>query len=42
VRDATRAVLSCDRPVRVVRDGQLLGVVGHDEVLAALADDGAP
>ena len=40
VRDATRAVLACDRPVKVVRDGELVGVVGHDELLATLSDDG--
>ena len=39
VRDAARTVLACDRPVKVVRDGVLLGVVGHDEVLATLSDE---
>jgi len=37
VRDAVRAVLSCDRPVKVVRDGELLGVVGNEEILAVVA-----
>jgi glycine betaine/proline transport system ATP-binding protein len=39
VREAVRAVLAADRPVRVVRDGELLGVVGHEEILAAVAGD---
>ena len=39
VRDAMRTVLACDRPVRVVQDGTLLGVVGSDEVLATLAGE---
>lgn len=38
VRDATRAVLEADRPVRVVQDGQLLGIVGDDEILAVVAE----
>ena len=37
VRDATRAVLGADRPVRVVEDGVLLGVVGQAEILAVIA-----
>ena len=42
VREATRAVLQADRPVKVVRDGRLLGIVGHDEILAVIAAvDGA-
>ena len=36
VRDVVRAVLASDRPVKVVRDQRLLGVVGSDEVLAVL------
>ena len=36
VQEAARLVLDADRPVRVVQDGALLGVVGHDEVLATL------
>jgi glycine betaine/proline transport system ATP-binding protein len=39
VREAVRAVLAADRPVRVVRDGALLGVVGHEEILAAVAGE---
>jgi glycine betaine/proline transport system ATP-binding protein len=38
VREATRAVLASDRPVRVVRDGTLLGIVGQDEILSIIAD----
>jgi len=43
VRDATRAVLAADRPVKVVRDGRLLGIVGDEEILAVVAgvDGGA-
>lgn len=37
IREATRAVLAADRPVKVVRDGVLLGIVGHDEILAVVA-----
>jgi len=37
VREATRAVLAADRPVKVVDDGQLLGIVGDDEILAIVA-----
>ena len=39
VREATRAVLASDRPVKVVRDGQLLGIVGEDEILSIIAVD---
>ena len=38
VREATRAVLAADRPVKVVADGRLLGIVGHDEILSIVAD----
>jgi glycine betaine/proline transport system ATP-binding protein len=38
VREATRAVLASDRPVKVVRDGTLLGIVGQDEILSIIAD----
>jgi glycine betaine/proline transport system ATP-binding protein len=42
VRDAVRPVLASHRPVRVVADGSLLGVVGQDEVVALLTGgDGA-
>jgi glycine betaine/proline transport system ATP-binding protein len=37
VRDAVRAVMGSDRPVRVVADGDLLGVVDRDDVLAVIA-----
>lgn len=37
VREAVRAVLSSDRPVKVVRDGQLLGIVDNAEILAVVA-----
>jgi glycine betaine/proline transport system ATP-binding protein len=40
VREATRAVLAADRPVKVVEDGRLLGLVGHDEILAVVAGIG--
>lgn len=39
VREATRAVLAADRPVRVVEDGRLLGLVGHEEILAVVAGE---
>ncbi len=37
VREATRAVLAAERPVRVVENGQLLGVVGDEEILEVIA-----
>uniref|UniRef100_A8LVQ0 Glycine betaine/L-proline ABC transporter, ATPase subunit n=2 Tax=Salinispora arenicola TaxID=168697 RepID=A8LVQ0_SALAI len=37
VRDAVRTVLAADRPVRVVENGELLGVVGAEEVLDIVA-----
>lgn len=37
VREATRAVLAADRPVKVVQDGELLGIVGDEEILAVVA-----
>jgi glycine betaine/proline transport system ATP-binding protein len=37
VRDATRAVLAAEKPVRVVRGGELLGIVGDEEILAVVA-----
>ncbi|MCW2607633.1 MAG: glycine/betaine transporter ATP-binding protein [Frankiales bacterium] len=36
VRDATRAVLAADRPVLVVQDGRLLGLVGAPEILSVV------
>jgi glycine betaine/proline transport system ATP-binding protein len=42
VRDAARAVLSATSPVRVVRDGELLGVVDDDAILRVIvAEDAA-
>jgi len=37
VRDAARAVLAAGKPVRVVQDGRLLGVVTDEEILTVLA-----
>ncbi len=37
VREATRAVLAAERPVRVVRDGELLGIIGDEEILSVVA-----
>src|SRR5690348_6168018 len=37
VREATRAVLAADRPVRIVADGELLGLVGAEEILTVVA-----
>lgn len=37
VREAVRAVLAAERPVKVVRDGELLGMVGDEEILAVVA-----
>ena len=47
IREAVRAVLATERPVKVVQNGALLGVVGEDEILDALvgspmSDAGAP
>jgi glycine betaine/proline transport system ATP-binding protein len=36
VREATRAALAADRPVKVVKDGRLLGIVGDEEILAVV------
>jgi glycine betaine/proline transport system ATP-binding protein len=43
VRNAAQVVLAADKPVRVCRDGALLGVVGDEEILAVIAgtDKGA-
>jgi glycine betaine/proline transport system ATP-binding protein len=43
VRNAAQAVLAAEKPVRVCRDGALLGVVGDEEILAVIAgtDSGA-
>ncbi|MET0234863.1 MAG: betaine/proline/choline family ABC transporter ATP-binding protein [Kibdelosporangium sp.] len=37
VREATRSVLAAEKPVKVVRDGELLGIVGDEEILAVIA-----
>jgi glycine betaine/proline transport system ATP-binding protein len=37
IRDAVRTVLQDDRPLKVVEDGRLLGVVGHAEILSVVA-----
>src|SRR5689334_15073496 len=37
VRDAIRAVLAADRPVKVVQDGELLGIVADEEILTVVA-----
>ncbi len=37
VREATRQVLEADKPVRVVDNGTLLGIVGDDEILSIVA-----
>lgn len=37
VREATRAVLAADKPVKVVENGELLGIVGDEEILAVVA-----
>jgi ABC-type proline/glycine betaine transport system ATPase subunit len=37
VREATRAVLAAQMPVKVVENGTLLGVVGDDEILEVIA-----
>ncbi len=37
VKEATRAVLAADKPVKVVENGKLLGIVGDEEILAVVA-----
>ncbi|MFL6099819.1 MAG: glycine betaine/L-proline ABC transporter ATP-binding protein [Actinomycetales bacterium] len=39
IREAARAVLASDKPVKVVENGQLLGVVGEDEILDAVVGE---
>jgi glycine betaine/proline transport system ATP-binding protein len=36
IREAARAVLASDKPVKVIENGQLLGYVGEDEILDAV------
>jgi glycine betaine/proline transport system ATP-binding protein len=38
VREATRAVLAAEKPVKVVENGKLLGIVGDEEILAIIAE----
>jgi len=37
VHEATRVVLAADRPIRVVEDGRLIGMVGNEEILSVIA-----
>jgi glycine betaine/proline transport system ATP-binding protein len=37
VRDAIRVVLAADKPVKVVQDGELLGIVADEEILTVVA-----
>jgi len=41
IKEATRAVLAAEKPVKVVKDGQLLGIVGDEEILAVIAGGAA-
>jgi glycine betaine/proline transport system ATP-binding protein len=41
VREATRAVLAAEKPVKVVKDGELLGIVGDEEILSIIAEGGS-
>jgi glycine betaine/proline transport system ATP-binding protein len=42
IREATRTVLAAGRPARVVAGGELLGIVGDEEILAVVAGAGTP
>jgi hypothetical protein len=42
VGEATRAVLAAEKPVRVVKGGKLLGIVGDEEILGVIAAADAP
>ena len=42
VRDAARRVLDSEHPVRVVEDGQLLGVVDQDDILRVIVAEENP
>ena len=42
IRTAVRAVVESDKPIRVVDDGQLLGLVDRTHVLEAVAGDDVP
>jgi glycine betaine/proline transport system ATP-binding protein len=37
VRDAVRIVLQAERPLKVVENGKLLGIVGDPEILSVVA-----
>ncbi len=37
IREAVRSVLAADKPVKVVENGKLLGIVGDEEILAVVA-----
>ena len=41
IKEATRAVLAAEKPVKVVKDGVLLGIVGDEEILAVVAGGAA-
>jgi glycine betaine/proline transport system ATP-binding protein len=41
VREATRSVLAAEKPVKVVKDGELLGIVGDEEILSIIAEGGS-
>jgi glycine betaine/proline transport system ATP-binding protein len=38
VREATRVVLAAEKPVRVVENGKVVGIVGDEEILGIIAD----
>jgi glycine betaine/proline transport system ATP-binding protein len=40
IREATRSVLAAEKPVKVVKDGELLGIVGDEEILSVIAGGG--
>jgi glycine betaine/proline transport system ATP-binding protein len=37
VREATRVVLAAEKPVRVVENGKVVGIVGDEEILGVIA-----
>jgi glycine betaine/proline transport system ATP-binding protein len=37
VHEATRAVLAAEKPIRVIKDGKLVGIVGDEEILGVIA-----
>jgi glycine betaine/proline transport system ATP-binding protein len=40
IHEATRVVLAADKPIRVVENGRLLGMVGNEEILSVIAGAG--